>query len=420
MVTNDLSDFKVAAKKGLFHILGSNFINKVISFGIGIVLSRILSTKLFGTYTYAQTILNTFLLFQGLGAVSAILQYCSETDNEEKKLSYLKYGIKIGMVSNLIISILIFLFCIFGSLPIEGSINILIYLSAFPIFSIMFEIIQIYLRVTYENKKFSMLNTTNTILYLFGVVTLGILFSINGIIVARYLSYILSIILGIIFIKTSLFKLPKVKCPDKSTKKEFLKFSIISSMTNAISQLLFQLDVLLIGKMIPDASIVATYKIATLIPMNMLFLPSSVMVFIYPYFAKNYNNKDWIRKHYIKLQRYLICINGFISIVAILFAPFIIKIIFGPEYLDSVIAFKILWIGYFIAGTFKMASSNILFVIKKVKVNFFNSIIGGILNIVLDILLILKFGYNGAAIATVITFAVTSLIPSIYLSRYIN
>ncbi|MCW6061133.1 polysaccharide biosynthesis C-terminal domain-containing protein [Clostridium sporogenes] len=44
----------------------------------------------------------------------------------------------------------------------------------------------------------------------------------------------------------------------------------------------------------------------------------------------------------------------------------------------------------------------------------------GILNIVLDILLILKLGYDGAAIATVITFIISSLISNIYLNKYLN
>ncbi|MCR1974557.1 flippase [Clostridium sporogenes] len=420
MKNNDLLDLKRAIKNGFLHIFGANFINKFIGFGIAIVLPRIISKELFGQYTYAQTILNIFLLLNGLGATSAILQYCSEDYEEEQKLSYLKYGIKIGMVSNLVISILILLFSVFGSLPIKGSITILLYLSAIPIFSIIFDIMQIYLRVLYENKKFGILSNSNTMIYLIGIILLGLLFNISGIILARYISLILAIILGIVFLKKHIFNLSKVKYPDKANRKEFLKFSIISSLTNATTQLLLHIDVILIGNMITDASIIAIYKAATVIPMNMLFLPSSVMVFLYPYFAKQCNDKAWIKAKYIKLQKYLAVINGFISIICIIFAPLIIKIIFGAEYLEGINAFRILWVGYFIAATFKVPSGNILFTIKKVKVNLFNSIISGILNIVLDILLILKFGYNGAAIATVITFIISSLISNIYLNKYLN
>ncbi|WP_163239075.1 flippase [Clostridium sporogenes] len=420
MKSNSLLDLKKAINQGFLHIFGSDFINKFIGFGISIVLPRIISIDLFGQYTYAQTILTTFLLLNGLGATSAILQYCSEDYEEDKKLSYLKYGIKIGMISNLVISILILLFSIFGSLPIKGSITILLYLSAIPIFSIIFDIIQIYLRVLYENKKFGILNNANTLLYLIGIVSLGLLFSINGIILARYISFILTILLGIVFLKKHIFNLSKVKYPDKANRKEFLKFSVISSLTNAVSLLLFQIDVILIGNMITDTSIIAIYKVATVIPMNMLFLPSSVMVFLYPYFAKQCNNKAWIKEKYLKLQKYLTIINGLISVICIIFAPLIIKIIFGTQYLSCTNTFRILWVGYFIAATFKVPSGNILFTIKKVKVNLFNSIISGILNIVLDILLILKFGYNGAAIATVITFIISSVISNTYLYKYLN
>ncbi|WP_125153520.1 oligosaccharide flippase family protein [Clostridium rectalis] len=415
-----LRDFKLLVKKGFLHIFGANFINKIINFGIAIVLPRIISRNLFGDFTYAQTILNTFLLLQGLGTVPAILQYCSETKDELKKISYLKYGVKIGIISNLCICFFIVLFSIFGNLSIEGSRKILLYLSIFPIFSIVFEDIQVYLRVLFQNKKFSILSTTNTLLYFLGTILLGLLFSISGIISAKYISYTLSIILGIAFIKEYIVNFFKVDYPNKDEKKNFLKFSIIASITNAISQLLFQLDILLIGNLIKDTSIIATYKIATLLPMNMLFLPSSIMIFVYPYFAKNSNDKNWIKEKYIKLQKYLLFINGFISTFCILFAPFIIKIVFGNGYLDSVNAFRILWIGYFIAGTFRIPSGNILFNIKKTKVNFYNSIITGVLNIILDIVLILNFGYNGAAIATVISFAISSIISNVYLHKYLK
>lgn len=420
MKNSILLDLKVAIKNGFLHIFGSSFINKIIGFGIGIILPRIIGKDLFGEYTYAQTILNMFLLLQGLGVVPAILQYCSGNYDEDQKLSYLKYGIKIGMISNLVICILMVLFSILGSLPIKGSMTILLYLSAIPVFSIIFDIIQIYLRVLYENKKFVILSNSNTILYLIGIVSLGILFKIKGIILARYMSLVLTIILGIIFLRQHISNLSKVEYPDKANKKEFLKFSIILSLTNAISQLLFQLDVLLIGNIIRDASIVAIYKVATLIPMNMLFLPSSVMIFVYPYFAKKCDDKNWVKAKYIKLQRYLAIINGLISIICIVFAPIIIKIIFGSEYLNCISAFRILWVGYFIAGTFRVPSGNVLFTIKKEKVNLFNSIFSGLLNIVLDILLILKFGYNGAAIATVITFVISSIISNTYLYKYLN
>jgi Na+-driven multidrug efflux pump len=55
-----------------------------------------------------------------------------------------------------------------------------------------------------------------------------------------------------------------------------------------------------------------------------------------------------------------------------------------------------------------------------VKVNFYNSIVSGSANVVLDIILIKRYGSNGAAIATVLIFIISSIISNIYLRKYLK
>ena len=76
--------------------------------------------------------------------------------------------------------------------------------------------------------------------------------------------------------------------------------------------------------------------------------------------------------------------------------------------------------GYIVAGSFRAPAGNILASIKKVKVNFYNAIITGIANIILDVILIYKYGSNGAAVATVLVFIITSIISNTYLFRYLK
>ncbi|MFD3155709.1 flippase [Haloimpatiens sp. FM7330] len=411
---------KRAIKNGFLHIFSANFINKVVQFGILFVIVRIIDKKTYGSFSYAQNILNMFLLLQGIGAVPAILQYCSSAKDEKEQLSYFKYGIKIGLMANFVISIAVLVFTMFFDLPVKGSTEILMAFFIFPIFSIVYDEIQIFLRATIKNKEFSILTTTNSILYLLGTVSLGILFKVKGIVIARYLAYLFTIIMGIYMIKKYLFKLKDIEYPKASKRKEFLKFSITSSATNAISQILMLIDTFLVGLIIKDEMVVAAYKTATLIPINLTFIPASIVIFVYPYFAKNQDNKKWIREKYNKMQKYLFIFNSIISLILIVFAPLIIKIVFGSEYLDAVTPFRILSFGYLIAGTFRIPGGNILFSIKKVKVNFYNAIVSGIANIILDIVLILKYGSNGAAIATVLIFALSSLISNAYLYKYLK
>jgi O-antigen/teichoic acid export membrane protein len=125
-----------------------------------------------------------------------------------------------------------------------------------------------------------------------------------------------------------------------------------------------------------------------------------------------------VRDNYFKMQKYLLILNLAISLPLIIFAPLIIKIVFGEAYLDAVVPFRLLSVGYFIVGSFRIPAGNIILSMKKVKINFYNALISGILNIILDVVLILKYGVIGAATATVIIFVISSLISNGYLFIY--
>lgn len=417
---NKKNTIKFAIKHGFLHIFSANVINKVVQFGITILFVRILSKTDYGSFVYAQNILNLILLLQGLGVVSGILQYCSEENDEVKKLSYLKFGLKMGMIVNVIISLLILFYTTFFQLPIKGSTEILMMLSVFPVISIIFEIIQVFFRATLKNKEFSILTMVNSILYFVGNMVLGILMQIKGIIISRYISFIISVILGIYLLRDCFKKLKVVEYPSKKSQKEFFKYSLTCSITNAISQALFLLDTFFVGLIVKDQSIVASYKSSTLIPFNLMFIPTSIIIFTYPYFAKHWNDKEWVRKQFFRLQNGLFIFNSILSIFLIIFAKQVILILFGSKYLDSIFSFRILMLGYLIAGTFRITAGNVLLSIKKVKVNFYNSMISGIANILLDIILIKKYGAIGASVATVLVFIISSLISNIYIIKYLK
>lgn len=409
-----------AMKKGFLQIFSANFINKVLQFGITIVLARILDKEVYGSFIYAQNILNIFLLLEGFGSVSGVLQYCSTEKDINSKLSFFKYGLKLGIISNTIIALAILVFTLIYNLPVENSSQILMYLCILPLLTILFNEIQVFLRSDLKNKEFSIISVTNTILYFLGNIILGFIFSIKGIVIGRYISYIISIALGIYFIKGYLKDLKKVGYPKRNKRKEFLKYSIVTCFTNSISSILYLLDTFLIGLIIQDSSVVAVYKNATLIPFNLNFIPMSIMVFAYPYFARNSKDKKWIRDKYRILKKYLMILNGFISLVCIIFAPLIINILFGEKYMESVTAFRILSLGYFIAGTFRIPAGNILASIKQVKFNFYNSLFSGLTNIILNLVLILKLGSTGAAISTVTVFIISSLSANLYINKFLK
>lgn len=404
-------------QKGFFHIFGANVINKIIGFASSIFLVRLLSKEEFGVFSYAQNLLMIFLLFNALGATAGMLQFGSESDVQSKRNSYFKFGLKLGTFFNIIVSLVFVLFGIFGPIQFEEARPLIVAMCALPLIMFIMESIQIYFRTSLRNKDFSLLTTTNTAL-VFGFSVIGaLLFQALGVVLFRYIAYFLTILIGIIILKDvtkDVFKSGKLIYQDKV---EFVKFSLAQSFNNSIAQMLYVIDIFIIGLIIADVSTIASYKTATLIPFALNFIPMSIMVFIYPYFAQNNNNMKWIKYNFLTLTKYLIIFNALITVLLVVFSKQIITVVFGAEYKDAVIPFIILSIGYFIAASFRIPVGNILVMMKKVKFGLYLSVITGMLNVVLNIVLISYYGSIGAAISTVFVFLFTSLLGYWYLMR---
>lgn len=406
-------------KKGLFQIFSANFINKIVQFTTIIFLTRIISETDYGLFSYAQNTMNIALLIEGLGVTAGILQYCSIEKDDGIKFGFFSYGVKIGFLVNFITSLGLMAYATFGVLPMEGSRNFLFIMAFIPLLSITYGAIQAYLRSTLRNKEFSKLTVFNTIAYFIFTVGLSFKMGANGLVLGMYLAYLSTIILGVFYIRKDIFIYRHTKIQGKEAKLTFLKYSIITVLSNAMSQILYLLDTQLIGVFIQDPVVLATYKNATMIPFNLTFIPLSIIVFAYPYFAQNRKDKVWMKEKLSMLVKGLALVNIIITVGGIVFAKPIFAIVF-PKYMDAIPCFRVLMVGYFISSTFRIPYGNILASVGNVKANLINAIFSGVCNIVLDVVLILKYGSIGAAYATLIVFIISSIIHYIFVRRYMN
>ena len=119
-------------------------------------------------------------------------------------------------------------------------------------------------------------------------------------------------------------------------------------------------------------------------------------------------------------MKYFAPANAVISIGLVIFAPLIIRILFGKQYLDAVPAFRLLSIGYFFSATLKKVVGNLLVTQRKLKVNFWAGVLESTANIVCNCILINIFGAIGAAIATLAVSVVSSTVLTVYFITYLN
>ena len=80
---------------------------------------------------------------------------------------------------------------------------------------------------------------------------------------------------------------------------EFWKYGFFASLSNVVTQLLFVVDILLIGYLIKDAEMVTNYRYISLIPFSLLFLPRIFINTDFVTFTEKIYDKTYI-KQYIK------------------------------------------------------------------------------------------------------------------------
>lgn len=412
---------KKMLRSGFGDIFGANVINQIISFASGFVLIRVLSKNDYGIYASAYNTYSFFALFCGCAVESACLQVCSERRQDRAKANaYMKFGLLFGSGFNVALGILIVLGAAFLPLKIEETKPILALFAVLPFLTTIFNCEQTYFRYNLENQNYARSSVVNTVLILGGSVAGALLYKIPGLVICRELAFVISIVVAVCFFKFPTGQILKAGKIAVGEKIDMLKISVISMLNVATGQLLYLIDVFLIGEVIADSLIVASYKTATIIPNALLFIPTSLVVYLYPYFVEKQDNKLWIKQKLCEVMKYFALVNAVITVLLIWLAPFIIKILFGAQYLDAVPAFRILSLSYFFSATFRKISGNLLVTQRKLKFNFWLGIMEGVLNIVTNWVLIHLLGAIGAAITTLVICIVSSVISVTYFISFLN
>lgn len=399
---------------GFFNIFGSSVLAKAITFLSSIVLVRLVSKSRYGIFTYSWNIYSIATLFSGLGMISATLQICCEkSGNEKEKNDIYSYGMRAGTFVNLFLCLVLLLIGLFFPFKMEGVKLMLCLLAALPILQYWNDYQTAYLRIEKRTKAYASLNVLNVLLvFLFSIVG-AIFIQEKGFVISRYIAYAVLVFVGYRVCRIP-FHWRGGALPIKQ-KADLWQIATVSMVNTGISQMLYLLDVFVLGAVIPDSSVVASYKVGTIIPTALSFIPGALVIYLYPYFAENRRNSKWCLQKYKLILLGMGSVNLMISTILVVFAPFIIKLMYGAQYLDAVVPFRILSVSYFFSGTFRVIAGNLLVTQRKLGYNTFVAVISGAVNVIADVVLITKMGSAGAAWATLAVVLLTSVLNVSYL-----
>ncbi len=198
----------------------------------------------------------------------------------------------------------------------------------------------------------------------------------------------------------------------KSTIKEALPFGLALTFM----MIFYWIDSVMLSLM-KGNTVVGWYNAAYRMVLILLFIPQSFIAAIYPVMSKFYvSSQDSLRLFLEKSFKYLTMLGIPIGVGTTLLAKRFILLIFGTEYLNSVLPLQILvWSSVFIFMS--QPFGNLLNSInKQAIITKVTAICVGV-NVVSNLILIPKYSLIGASIATVLTQFIGSLLIFIWSSK---
>jgi len=403
--------------EGFFHILIGNTLNKMIAFISSIVIVRLVEKAQYGYLAYADNLYAYVNLFAGLGLSSAILKYCGKNKSTEENRYFLGIALKYGPLVQMVLSLPVIVYVSFFNSPFPKARSLVYLLFLYPFLVQIMTTTQNYLRSQLQNKLFAKIGIAQSmIVFLFSII-LTVKLGVSGVVVARYIALAASIGFGMRFIlRRPSGQFSKVEIPLK-IKKGFWAMAISLMFANMLSMIMPLNEMFMINNLIKNELVTASYKVAILIPSQILFVVDSIIIYMFPRIAQMSEDGGVVFSTILKFSLMNAGIIFCIMLIGIVFNPFIIQVIYGSNYKDAIPLSLIFWIVNGLNAGFRMIPMNMLPALGVTTVNVLISVVSSIVHIVLSYLFISNMGIKGAAYAVLIVYLLSGTVYWGYLNH---
>ncbi len=403
-----------AARAGNY-ILSASIIARILSFVASWIALQLIPNKELGIVLFAYNIIVFIVPFGGFGLHQSLLRYGSLLKTKSEKNSLFRYTFFKGIWVTFILIFFIILAGFFVDFQFKNTKYYLAFLSITLLPMYLFELIKIQFRLHHKNKLFALTEIVFTVVLTISVLILSYYFKENGYAVALLLTPIISVLFFINQFKSDLFFKEKLTV----INREFWNYGIFASLSNVVTQLLFVIDILLIGFLLNDAEMVTNYKYISLIPLSLLFLPRAFINTDFVTFTERIRDKKYIAK-YIKsyLLLFTLLSIGFCIFFG-LFADFILNL-FDANFMQFKTSFLILIVGVCGILIFRGIFGNLLSSIGKAHINFYITSVALIFNVISNYYLIPKYGIKGAAITSASLMWFTGIVSAVLFWKLYN
>ncbi len=393
----------------------ANIISLIIAFIIIVLLTRYLGVVDYGKYAFAKAFTGIFLYVADLGLNTLLIRDIAQ--NKNKASDYLGNVISLKIIISLFVIGIVYL--IINKMNYPQTTIYIVYLATGIIimtsFSNIFRSIFIaFERMSYEG-SFMIISE---IILLIGLISCIVL-KINLInIMITFLFAWIFFSLMLIYIVQKRFV--KFKISFNFTVCVFLfKNALPFALLGTLITLGTNIDSVMLSKFAGDSS-VGIYNAASKLVAPLGFVSQAIAVTIFPFISNKWiNNREEAVNAFRKSFKLLSIFGIPVAIIISILSNHIIHLFYGSQYSESATILKvIIWVAPFSYVT--TLTGRVLSAINKQSILVYITMVYIIVNIVLNIILIPKYGGIGAAITLVLTSGLNYFIQQYYINKFFD
>ena len=400
VLIDNIPTLGIGITRNFLYLLVSQVIYKILAFIAFILIARYLGPGGFGWFSYALSFVVLFTLMTDFG-VSDLLIRDVAGEIEEKKRKYIRNIATLKIVFSLIA----FTAIISSVLAFEDRKDMLIVIAILSLSMILDSyntflksIFRVFERMEYEAMS----------ILLEGVFKLGLILwairalSVNIVFIAQM--FLLTSIITLVF--TTLAANIRFVPLGLSFDFKFWKRLFINSIPFAILILFhtinFRIDIIMLSKMVTNV-VTGWYSVAIRLIEPILVIPVVFTAAVFPVISRlSKTSRKSLSEVYKSSIKVLILCSVFLVIFLYFGARFFVPLLFGPEFIKSIFAVKILSC-VLVPVFLRFFLDSFVLALKRPKILLMNYTAGTFINIFLNLIFIPRFSFYGACVATIIS-----------------
>lgn len=391
--------------QGFLSIFGGKAGELTLSIIITPLLIRLLGSSSYGDYAFILSLQSILIIFINAGSFDGIRKFIAEKDDITWRREVFSFYLRMSIVLMVVVILPLLLVAEYSPVldRIGERFKTYFFFLAFILISE-----QIYQILRSALQGFGREHYSETLLVvrraLFGVIGLTLVYTgggVSGVLLGQILATSLVAVAAFIFLSSNIStEHLLMDLPDDFPRRKLISFNIHSIILILLLNSLYNVDIILL-QLLVGSETTGYYKAALVIAEFLWFVPFAIQIILLHSTSELWANNQHERITSIATRavRYALLLTLLLSMGLIALANPLVTLYFGSDFSSAVIPLLLL-----IPGALGFALARPLLAIGQgkgdLRILIWTTGIASSINIVLNLLLIPRYGMNGAAVAT--------------------